>query len=347
MLRTLRQELRLQREHFQELLRQQGSALRHEVASLRSSQQSGAQQAAECSLEASKSLEAERASRCKDTQQIRSMLESMQDQLRRLQLPAITGSPALVQGSIHDAFKLSEKASLASLQLLRSQLEAEHESRADRLRELHLRIGREVGDALRQLEEQRHALHEALENERSERNKDSLEIRGILDSLWHHVDVSRSSTGFRQDIIPSLGPYKAQEGLAEDIATVYAMAQEALGETVPMRRDLSRCQMNHEKLSKQVHTLEAILRDASGRGASVETLASLAPSLPEMAKKIEELQRQLSSSLEAFRLEMMLHIDSRMASAQSQGILATLQGLSSQGVGGGVTREATTWIRPH
>lgn len=198
---------------------------------------------------------------------------------------------------------------------LAQELEAEQESRCAKIADLHARLGREMADVSCHLEEQRRALEEDiallsfrmeeqhvvveknLTRERNDRCRESLDLRGILESVWQ----KSASTPASPNHIPSYFKHdgESQEGdrVKEfvgdrtDINSLYAIMKDSVGETVHLRqqineeqqnrdRDISEAKRHLERLERQVITLQALVRESQNVASSSSVNLSAPPKVP-------------------------------------------------------------------
>jgi len=315
-LRQVRQELLAQRSAQSEALALEARVRRKELEAQQAAQtRAGGEQVATLRFETELSLRQERESRMGEAAELRAALEQLKAKVLNLQeaerTPTQAGqsvgwtSPSLSgAGQVHELWPPPTQG----VEGLARDLEAERLNRCSKDADIHARIGREVSDlgrrleeqyralgeaiadASRQMEERRLALEKALETEREDRARESNELRAIVETVWQRAamvpdakekDTMDKKYYFRYDEGPGEESYKELVGDQEDINTLYEMVREALGDTVGLRQEigeerddrrgeLQAARQQLERLERQFNTLQALVQQATPLASSRE-----------------------------------------------------------------------------
>lgn len=159
-----------------------------------------------------------------------------------------------------------------------------------RLQEQRHTSQEEIADVGRRITEQGASVDKAIERERSERRRESAELRAILDSVWKRASSPSHSQGkahgAQLDPMDSTDDqYKEQAGDPEDINTLYEMVREALGDTVHLKlqmEQLSELYANDHDIqrSRFDHIEQMIELSAQQALAPAEAGAAAQPQAP-------------------------------------------------------------------
>lgn len=323
----LRDDLHAQGSAQSKALREQASALRQEIMSHRTAQSRiFAEQAAAIRQEAELSVRAERDARLWESAELRAAVEKLQARVAQCQAH-LASYPSLL--GEQNQFYAMQGAALAgqrqgAFEELAHELEAERDARCARDADLHARLGREVSDLARRLEEHRVALAEeiaeavrrvdqhrsklerTLERECTERGRESNELRAILDSVWQRATGGSQSKDDSSKYILKM-PYQdgsedrgkeVTGGHQEDVNTLYEMVREALGDTVHLRQQIAEVRQQRtkdqqgverlERLERQVNTLQALLRAETPSARSVASTAASEMARSQGTLKLED-----------------------------------------------------------
>eukprot|EP00931_Biecheleriopsis_adriatica_P088118 TRINITY_DN62497_c0_g1_i1.p1 TRINITY_DN62497_c0_g1~~TRINITY_DN62497_c0_g1_i1.p1 ORF type:complete len:633 (+),score=88.93 TRINITY_DN62497_c0_g1_i1:59-1900(+) len=231
-------------------------------------------------------LRDERTERAAHAGQVQTFLQSLDVQVHDCQRALATVCPELV--GTHGVV-----SALRQVDVFGRELEDERTFRCERIAELHDRLSREVGALTKAVEEQRISALKVAEQERSDRCEDTKEIRAIMNSVWSQAsstavgcaketESSKKAYFFRYaDADGQREEFKEMVGDPEDINTLYEMVREALGDTVNLRqqleeeavargRETSSCKQRLDQMTRQLNTLQALLRDVTPAAAHRE-----------------------------------------------------------------------------
>lgn len=275
----MRHEMKLYHDAQSKVAKEQDTALRHRLES---------------------SIQAERDARLWDSADLRTVVQGLHArvaqchaQVSRMSQREPSSEPVRQRGEksnspVRHMAKQGSSPSLhqhAQVQELLGELEAEREVRSCRDAELHERLGREAGMLARRLEEVRIAFAEdiaessertgqqqmeldrSLRSERQERCQDADEIRAILRSVWQQAQEQVPAAGLGKRTHARVD--SGQDADQQDVATVYEMATEALGDIHCLRQQLAgeeeSRKREQQEIERQVRTIRALLgNDATG-----------------------------------------------------------------------------------
>lgn len=243
----------------------------------------------------------ERRARRSEVAELHALFKSLQEQIP---CAIHRGSEAsgLALGGDSDCAKNSVGSN--SLQELEKELCAEREGRCVQQAEIHARITREQADLAcameqqrallaneivttqRRIDEQRSALERALSKERQEQEQEYLELRAILDAVWHRAilapngdDCSSSghgsSPGQQRLFAYPEGETKEFVGDPEDIFTLYDMVREALSDSLHLQKEIS--DEREERLTAVTLLVRRLERTEVRIGALQSLLRAIAP----------------------------------------------------------------------
>lgn len=202
---------------------------------------------------------------------------ALQSRVERMQAEMQTGMQVAGAGDRGGGSSASVPSGL--LEELATELRAERELRCAHDAELHGRMGREVCDLARRLEEHAIAFREEMADQAQRDGETQTEFRAILDSVWRRASGRRMTNGSA-----SASPMTGRASLAEDgdcrhsdyggehesMDTLYGMVREALGDTAQCNQRLTeecgrreRHEQHFESLVRQVSTLQALVREAT------------------------------------------------------------------------------------
>lgn len=293
-------EFRAQRASHREALHEQASDLRQEFIQTWVEQSKVFNEHMSALRRESEMLvRIERDARVWDSSELRSEIKRLHDKVAEVQAELVTSMLYSRSAAQAPQQPLPQHGWHQALDKLAHSVQAECQARCARDAELHNRLGRELSDLTQHLEEVRMGLSgemedvvnraEAqwallklkLEHEHSDRNRESNELRAILDSVWQASRRQKSS----DDPLGKSSKVRDTEeacnllckegtGETEDINTLYEMVREALGDTTQLRaqmhaerrlREADRHQA--ERLERQVRTVQAIMHNMMPPGA--------------------------------------------------------------------------------
>lgn len=209
------------------------STMRKELAKMQMAQAQHLSRESGILSEIKRLISAEREARLQETAELRQLIEHIR---------------ATCQGAITEEVLTD----VVSQELLREQ-----EARCQRDAELCAKLQRESATLMSRLEahcalvdqefsgiqslvnEQIAAISRAVVDEQEERNKETMELRAILDGVWRTVSDRPSSEMNERRFFKMGDRYKNVVGDQDDINTLYDMVREAMGDQVRLSSELA------------------------------------------------------------------------------------------------------------
>jgi len=223
----------------------------------------------------------------------------------------------LMRRTIRDLFHSEAKQFGLEIEAVKDNVAVESQERCAGIADVHARLARDLGGVRIHIEEARSALEEAARSERAERCDEAVELRGILDSVWHQTRAvqgkpeagSNKKHFFRygeagqEEHDGSSYSYKECLGDQEDVMTLYELVQESLGESVRLAKDFEELKATTSGVASETSIADL----ADNIGEKFEKLAKLVDSRTSilsiqaqaLEKKCSILELQLEANMSA------------------------------------------------